>query len=134
MSGLIDDFDLFIFDWDGTISTSSVLVRLSHYFKRRYNPEYIRSHESEFRQPRSVNSPFGANRMRLANFFYGLYTFFVRTHLREGAIEMLEILKKKNKKVALFTDGSRHRVEAELKRLGMAKYFDIIISAESIRV
>ncbi|MDE1825046.1 MAG: HAD-IA family hydrolase [Candidatus Micrarchaeota archaeon] len=132
MHSLLDDFDLFIFDWDGTLSTSTALVRVSHFFKRRYNPQYIRRHLDEFRQPKRIDAQFNAEQARAADFAYTIYTFFVRPRLREGAIEVLETLKRKNKKVALFSDGARQRVENEVRNLGVEKYFDFIVSAQTL--
>ena len=132
MHSLLRDFDLFIFDWDGTLSTSTILVRLSHFFKLRYNTSYIKEHADEFRQPKRASIPFKATQAQTADFIYELYGLFARPKLREGSIELLEKLRKHNKRIALFTDGAQHRVAGELKRLKLEKYFDIIVSAETI--
>lgn len=133
MQSLLRDFDLFIFDWDGTLSTSTLLVRLSHFFKRRYNPNYIRAHPDEFRQPNKVSARLDADEVRALDFVYGIYSFFAKPRLREGTIELLEELKANRKKIALFSDGAQGRLNRELRRLGVDKYFDLIVSAEAIR-
>ncbi len=132
MHSLLKDYDLFIFDWDGTLSTSTAVVRLSHFFKRRYNPNYIKAHPDEFRQPKRVNMNSLAGEMRALDFFYGVYTFFLRTRLRKGALELLRELKENNKKVALFSDGAQQRINSEIRRLGIEQYFDVIVSAQTI--
>lgn len=132
MHSLLKNYDLFIFDWDGTLSTSTVLVRVSHFFKKRYNPEYIRSHASSYKQPKKVNIPFRSAEARTVSWIYELYSVFTKPRLREGTVELLKELKKRNKKIALFSDGAQHRVHAEVKRLGLEEYFDVILSAETI--
>lgn len=132
MSSLINDYDLFIFDWDGTLSTSTMLVRVSHFFKQRYNPDYIRRHADQYRQPKRANIPFRATEARTVSWLYEFYSIFTKPRLREGSIELLKSLKKRNKKIALFSDGAQHRVHKEVKRLELEEYFDMILSAETI--
>ncbi|MDE1850204.1 MAG: HAD-IA family hydrolase [Candidatus Micrarchaeota archaeon] len=133
MQPLLRDFDLFIFDWDGTLSTSTLVVRLSHFLKRRYNPNYIRAHPEEFRQPKKINGALDAGEAKTLDFVYDIYSFFARPKLREGTIELLEGLRANKKTIALFSDGAQGRLNRELRRLGVEKYFDIIVSAETIR-
>jgi len=133
MQPLLRDFDLFIFDWDGTLSTSTLVVRLSHFFKRRYNPNYIRAHPEEFRQPKEINGALDAGEAKTLDFVYDIYSFFARPRLREGTIELLEELRANKKSIALFSDGAQGRLKRELRRLGVDKYFDLIVSAETIR-
>ena len=132
MNSLLKDYDLFIFDWDGTLSTSTMLVRISHFFKKRYNPDYIRAHADKYMQPQRAKIPFRSSEAHAVDFLYEFYSIFTKPKLREGAVELLESLKKRNKKIALFSDGAQHRVHSEVRKLGLEDYFDVILSAETI--
>ncbi|MDE1845957.1 MAG: HAD-IA family hydrolase [Candidatus Micrarchaeota archaeon] len=132
MNPLLRDYDLFIFDWDGTLSTSTMLVRISHFFKRRYNPDYIRAHADKYSQPSRANMRFRSSEAHAVDFLYEIYSLFTRPKLRSGSIELLDALRKSNKRIALFSDGAQHRVHSEVRRLGLEKYFEVILSAETI--
>ena len=51
---LLDENELFIFDWDGTLATSGALIRVSKMLKARYKLGYILKHKERYRV-RSVN-------------------------------------------------------------------------------
>ncbi|MDE1860947.1 MAG: HAD-IA family hydrolase [Candidatus Micrarchaeota archaeon] len=130
---LLKDHDLFIFDWDGTICTSTILVRLTRLFKIRYNPGYIRRHQDKFRidtieklnQREQVSAAYSS--------LYTLYSMFASTRLKPNAAEILEKLKLRGKKVALFSDANRYRLFIDVKRLGVLDDFDFVLSGDAIR-
>jgi HAD superfamily hydrolase (TIGR01549 family) len=131
----ISDFDLFIFDFDGTLSTSTALVRFFRFFKHRYNMSYVLAHKREFN--RNLLGAVQENRNEQYNIydlFYEAYAFFFRPKIKPGAIELLEKLKKKGKKIALFSDGKSLRIRKELAMLRIESYFDIIVSADSLKI
>lgn len=51
---------------------------------------------------------------------------------KEGLVELLSYLKKKNKKIALASSSSRSRIDFLLKREELEGYFDFIISGDDI--
>lgn len=128
------NFDAFIFDWDGTLSTSSLIVYLSHFFKKRYYPQYIISHSKEFSRPTRLQMEEYEGEAKVADFIYGLYTSMFRPKLREGALQLLKELKSKGKKIALYSDGANRRVADELRDLGVERYFDVIVTAGAYKV
>ncbi len=128
----IGDYRLFIFDWDGTLSTSTPIVRLSRLLKRRYNIDYIRSHVSEYdaKASRSIKEKEEVNRAYA--WLYDLYARFVRPRLQIGAAELLAELRKRGKTTAIFSDSARYRLVREARMLGIAPRVDLMLSAESI--
>ncbi|MEM3839175.1 MAG: HAD-IA family hydrolase [Candidatus Micrarchaeaceae archaeon] len=128
----IGDYKLFIFDWDGTLSTSTMLVRASRFLQRRYNLSYIRKHfkdyEEQSRNDIKSEEEFDMIYARL----YDLYSFFYKPRLQPGAAEILKELKKRKKLVAVFSDSERYRLIKEVRMLGLDRYVDFIISAASI--
>ncbi|MCL5419321.1 MAG: HAD family hydrolase [Candidatus Marsarchaeota archaeon] len=129
----LGDYRLFIFDWDGTLSTSTLLVRISRLFKRRYNVKYIRRHAGDYRKAgaRKVHVREEVNRAYAR--LYDLYFHFARPRLQPGAIEVLTELKRRKKTIAIFSDSNNYRLMKEIKELGVAEYVDFVLGADTIK-
>ncbi len=130
---------LFIFDWDGTLSTSTAIVRFSRFFKIRYSPSYIVAHSQLFNK----NAAAGRVDMRVLEReeekndiyakIYEVYSLFAKPKLRKGATELLDALKKSGKKVAVFTDARRYRIIREIRMNGISRRIDYLLSADTIK-
>ncbi len=129
---LIDRYSLFIFDWDGTLSTSTSIVKLARHVKMRYNVSHIMGHRDEYRierMPKFKDERTG----RLYSLAYWLYSIVYKPRLKPGVIELFRLLKKKGKKIAIFSDSNRFRLAIEVNRLGVMDYADFVLSADSIK-
>ncbi len=132
----ISDFELFIFDFDGTLSKPTLLVSLLRYFKRRYNVDFILSHSELFASAKEPEIS-GSKAEKEESFYsklYNFYSFFFKPKIKKNAVEILEGLKKRNKKIALFSDGKEDRIRKELAMLGLEEYFDIVLAADAIKI
>ncbi|MGC8622433.1 MAG: HAD family hydrolase [Candidatus Micrarchaeia archaeon] len=142
----LKDFDLFVFDWDGTLAVEPLLRRLN----KRLNPIWI---IKKFRARKLALSKEKEGRKReTEKYIYrkGIYNdikqtrnrFEVRTsellllllkpRLREGASELLSKLARENKTIILITDGVLYRVYREVTELGVLDYFEVILSLGAI--
>ena len=128
----IGDYGLFIFDWDGTLSTSTFLVRLSRLLQRRYSVGYIKAHFEDYRKQEAKGVKMKEEVNRTYARLYDVYSFFYRPKLQPGVKDLLRDLKARKKRVAIFSDSSRYRLMSEVKMLGLLKYVDFILSADSI--
>ena len=131
----IEDCQLFIFDWDGTLNSMRVTMRLNEAVKRalgRWNKDSdIKEFDaSAFDLKRRLNSEEAKNNVE--TFLFEIFLNFSRPKLHNNSIELLKELKKRKKKIALFTNGRSSRIIREIKYLGIEKYFDSIISARDI--
>lgn len=129
----LEKYDLFIFDWDGTLSTSSALVKVTRFLKRRYNIGYIKNHKELYTIGSMKDVRRKEGRAKLYSFIYDIYSRFTRAEMKPGAMELLKTLKKHRKKVAVFSDSNRHRLYIETRKTNAVKYIDFILSADSIR-
>ncbi|MDE1823222.1 MAG: HAD-IA family hydrolase [Candidatus Micrarchaeota archaeon] len=129
----LEKYDLFIFDWDGTLSTSSALVRVTRFLKRRYNVDYIRKHKDLYSISSMKDVKRKEGRAKLYSFIYDIYSRFSSAELKPGAMELLKALKKHRKKVAVFSDSNRHRLYIETRKTNAVKYIDFVLSADSIK-
>ena len=64
--------------------------------------------------------------------FDWVLTYVSRPLLHKDTIKMLEKLRKRGKKVAIFSNGSSKRVMREFRLLGITGYFDVIVSARDL--
>lgn len=128
---IIDDYDLFIFDWDGTLSTSTILVKVSRLVKRRYNPDYIRRHKSKY-----IASNTNLMRREFLNKIYAnlydVYSKLAMPHLKKDVVSLLELLQRRRKKIAIFSDSEEYRLLNEVKKLGILGKVDFVLSANAI--
>lgn len=130
---LLSKYDLFIFDWDHTLTTSTLLITMLYLLGRRQK----RKHAEELRRMRpddfsARNIELRENVSRLYSLFDDLYSLVFRPKLKPGSIEMIEFLKKNGKKVAIFSDSKTYRLFKEMRALGIAGKVDSALSAESV--
>ncbi len=129
---LIDRYSLFIFDWDGTLATSTTLVRAARLLQTRYNVKKLPKRGSGLRADSRAELVEAVKINRLYAFLYELYSAFYKPKLKPGALDLLKLLKKRGKKIAIFSDANRHRLHIEARKLGAEKYADFMLSAASI--
>ena len=128
-NGLMNRFDTFVFDWDGTLSSLKVLRLVNE----RINPywRYRKSHAlSEKVKKKNMHSK--SRGIRMVAPFVDVSFMVIRPKLHNDSREVLDELKKRRKTIALFTNGAEYRVLPELKKLKIDSYFKIIISAQEV--
>ena len=132
----LSDYELYIFDFDGTLSMPSLFVRLSRYFKKRYDINFIKRHEDLFNKKLELNDEElkVEREERFYSGLYNLYSFFFRPSIKDGSEDLLKMLKESKKKIALFSDGKEYRIRSELAKLRLEEYFDFVLAADSINI
>ena len=130
---LFRDHDLFIFDWDGTLSTSTLLVRATHVFKLRYNPDYIKRNSERFKAQMAAKMRAESDPSPLYRMMNRVYAMVANPKLKPGAVEIMERLKKRGKKTAIFSDSNRYRLFIETRTLGMLDRVDFVLSSDAVR-
>ncbi len=132
--GILQKYDLFIFDWDNTLTTSPFLNMLVDIVKYGSKLRYAKSHEDEFkvdedalRMDQRVESTIGLRPL------IELYELVLRPRLKNDSLQVLKFLKDHRKKVAVFSDAKGYRLAIETKRFGAIKYLDMALAAESIK-
>lgn len=129
------DHDLYVFDWDGTLNSMRLTLRINESLKRAL---HIWNRDSEVKDFTRLDVDL-KRRLKREEWKNNWQTFmfdellnFSKPKLHNDAIRLLKALRKRHKKIALFTNGRGHRVGKELHRLGIVDYFDSIISARDI--
>jgi len=138
--GLSSIYDTFIFDWDGTLRKMSVLYYLNTILNPTYRYKKAKAKSglkfiSSVQAPKShTKSSLEARELKndIMVPLIDLYMLFSKPVLNYAAKEVLDVLDRKRLKIALFTDGSNYRVLKEINRLHIDKYFDTVLSAQSV--
>ncbi len=145
--GMLEDFDTFIFDWDGTITTGTFLRKLNERINPIWNYRKKRGKESvdNFAEniPKNMNTVRGKeirshimNKERESSFITSLIDlsiYFMKPRLHSCARDLISKLDGSGKDLALFTNGALYRIMKEVSYLNLEKYFTIIISAQDIK-
>ena len=143
--GELSRYRSFIFDWDGTLRRVSAARKLNAALNPYWRARKARV-RGKFRKPtqreialsmRHVHTSKTLAELHEAEtavltFIGDLSLAFIVPKLSYGSREVLETLNKKGKDVALFTDAALWRAYKELERVRAMKYFDAILSAQSI--
>ena len=132
---ILKSHDLFVFDWDGTLSSMRLLLRINESLKRLFRRWNVDSAYGDF------SHMDGAARLRLRSeerrnnlmtFTFDIFLNLSRPRLHNDAVRLLKLLKKRGKKVAIFSNGRSSRVKKELRMLGIYNLFDFVISARDL--
>jgi FMN phosphatase YigB (HAD superfamily) len=130
---ILSKYELFIFDWDHTLTTSTLVVTLIHLLgarRRRARIEQMRNRKpSEFS---AKNVEIKEDVSKVYSAFDDIYGLLFRPRLKRNAVQLLRLLKQNGKKVAIFSDSKAYRLLRETEALGVMKYVDFALSAESI--
>jgi HAD superfamily hydrolase (TIGR01549 family) len=132
---MLKNYDLFIFDWDGTLSEMQAVLRGNESFKRllkTWNKSArIKEMEANRRElKKEIEIEESKNRLLAA--IFEVLTALYRPRLHRNALELLMLLKMSHKKVAILSNGNGNRLSKELEKMKIKKYFDLVVSAKDI--
>ena len=131
----LSDFDLFVFDWDGTLTGLKIIRTLDQkygpywlYKRMKYRKEHKKiDMDSESESKRELKE-------RIMSVFADFYLTLFKPKLHNDVKLLLSTLRARGKKVALFTNATEWRINKELDLFGIRDMFDIVLSAQKIKV
>lgn len=133
---MLNKYDAFVFDWDGTLNNLRFTVWLNEKLKRALG---IWNKDSSIKKI-DINSHDIKRKIKAGNIEYDIamplvdvLMFFSKPKLHNDTRELLEALKKHRKKIAIFSNGRSSRLIRELSYAGIADYFDVIVSGMDIK-
>ena len=149
MQRISDRYDSFIFDWDGTIVSLTPIRKADARFdfkisfkknKERKNKDFrVKNEDIESNLYKVYRKSIGRIKDAEHNFKNRIEIFvldiilrFVKPRLHNGVLEVLKELDKKNKEIAVFSDGNLNRLLKEVEILKIENYFTAILSAQSV--
>lgn len=134
--GMLKKYDAFVFDWDGTLNSLRLTVWLNEKMKRAlglWNRDStikrinIRDHDLRKRMDAD------GIEYDIAVPLVDLLMAFSKPKLHNDTKEILEVLKRHRKKIAIFSNGRSSRLVRELTYAGIVDYFDVIVSGMDIK-
>lgn len=143
MRGLSDKFDLFIFDWDGTLSSVKLLRKINEKvnpfwkYKKDVQSRAVMEKEQDFDKLASKVKRGMHRKSTETRLFAPIIDFSIsltRPKLHNDSRELLEDLRRRKKKVVLLTNGASWRVAKELELLDVSRYFDLVVSAQDLKI
>ena len=139
MDRLIDRFDAFIFDWDGTMQSLRTILLINEALKsigrdtksaleggKRYRRNYSELNLKRLIEMEEIDNS-------VMSYLLDAVLWVSRPKLRNDVPETLKYLSSKGKKVIVFSNANRRRLLKEVKLLGISKYIDVIVSARDLR-
>ncbi|MEM0149411.1 MAG: HAD family hydrolase [Candidatus Micrarchaeaceae archaeon] len=135
-----DKYDLFIFDWDGTLERVMYMYKLNE----RLNPFWKNKKKSSFKDAASPNDKRQIEKQlkRLENieerderklkFLLDMYMLFEKPKMQDGSLSVLRSLYNRGKAMAIFSNGASWRIKREIRDLSIDHYFSALISAQHI--
>lgn len=131
---LLEKYDLFIFDWDNTLSSSTAPVNAMQRLKKDFSVMYAKAHPEKYtKEARIGDIRITESEHSFYSTLYDGYTYFFRPGLKKDALTVLKYLKDRRKKVAVFSDAKKYRLYTETRKSGATEYIDLELSAEAIR-
>jgi phosphoglycolate phosphatase len=134
-NALLRNHDLFIFDWDGTLSEMQSVLRLNeslkrvlHTWNRKAKIDEIEANRKGLKRAIEVEQ---TKNEFLAIVFEAAAVLY-RPRMHRNAIDLVRLLKQRGKKVAILSNGNGSRLVKELEKMGVRKEFDLVVSAKDI--
>jgi phosphoglycolate phosphatase-like HAD superfamily hydrolase len=124
---------LFIFDWDGTLWESP---KIFHYFsefqkKFRKQKKLSEKEKKEILERLKKQKIFLQRKRSIESFIYSIIMLIFHEHPKKGSIELINFLKERGKKVAIFTDARKERVLLALKKYNIK--VDYLVTTREIK-
>jgi HAD superfamily hydrolase (TIGR01509 family) len=130
--GLAKKYKLFVFDWDGTLLYLRFPLAVNEAIKRAFRLWNV-SAPKNLVDLRDYDMRKTLAREEIKN---GVLTFLAdvifmlsKPKLHNDTVKILKMLKKKNRRIAIFSNSGRYRLLKELSYLGVKDYFEVIVSA-----
>ncbi len=134
MKGFLDRYDLFIFDWDGTLTEIKLMNRVNERLNFLWLKKKERSKRAALYNRRQVARLEAKEAKEIKEYksLIDVLMLLARPKLQPYTVETLKLLKKGGKRVVLFSNGAYWRVAKEAKNLGVMGYFDFLLSGQDI--
>lgn len=134
---LLDKFDVFIFDWDGTLNSMRMITKVNESVKRALG---LWNRDSSIKDFKSMNynlkqrTEAGEEHKNGAVLVIAeLFLMLSKPRLQKDSIELLKALKKRGKRIAILSNARSYRLLGELSYLKITDYFDVIVSTREIK-
>lgn len=132
---LLDKYDLFIFDWDGTLVEIKLINKLNEKLNFLWKMRKQKSIAAALENKGVIRLRENVEKKAAQRHYRSVIDFLMlvaRPDLQEHSLETLKFLRQHRKKLVLFSNGAYWRVSKEAKDLGAAKYFDFMLSAQNL--
>jgi HAD superfamily hydrolase (TIGR01509 family) len=133
--GMAGKIDLFIFDWDGTLNSMRLTMRINEAVKRALGvwnrDSSIKDLDRmDYNLKRQLKDE--ERKLDVLTFLFDIFLNFSRPKLHNDSVELLKKLRARHKRIAVLSNGRSQRLIKEIKYLGIGDYFDSVVSGRHI--
>ncbi len=133
---LSERYDLFIFDWDGTLNRLRLELRIKDLITLRALRKVLGTKKRSASQPSDQDKVIDLKKREMEtnilSFFIDIFIFFSRTRLQKGTLKTMRELNRRGKHVAIFTNAARMRILKEINSVDITRYLEAVVSAREI--
>ncbi len=132
----ISSFELYLFDWDGTLNSMGVVHRSYENLQRaikKWNKDSKLKDIEKSKKKLKEKAIEEERKNLLVAALFDVLLIFVRPKLHNDTIKLIQYLRDHGKKVAILSNGRGARLRKELKILGIEGMFDAVVSAKDIK-
>ncbi len=129
------EIDLFIFDWDGTLNSMRLTMRINEAVKRAlgiWNKDSSIKDLSNMDYNLKKQLKDEERKLDVLTFLFDIFLNFSKPRLHNDTVALLKKLRSRHKRMAIFSNGRSQRILSELKRLNILYYFDSVVSGRHI--
>jgi HAD superfamily hydrolase (TIGR01549 family) len=136
---ILDMLKAILFDFDGTIVDSlkhhlyAYRQAYNHFGKNLTDEQIIRDAFYTSVDEKTARYQIEDKEKFSQAYFKHLDDAFERLEVQENLIEGLDFLKNKNLKLAIITFAPGERTKMHLKRIGLDKYFDVVLGGDDVK-
>jgi phosphoglycolate phosphatase len=130
-------FDVFIFDWDGTLNDLRMITWVNEATKRALG---LWNRDSAIKDFQSMNYNLRHKIEVREEYKNGIMAIladvlmvFSKPVLHKSTMKLLKELKSRGKKIAILSNERGYRLMMEISYLNIGDYFDVIVSAKHIK-
>lgn len=132
---LMKDYELFVFDWDGTLNSMRLTMRMNEAIKRALHMWNRDSGIKDFKHVDYDLKMKLKEEERKNDIMTNLFDILLnlsRPKLHNDSLKLIRKLRSSGKKVAIFSNGRGGRVIREMRILGITDSFDVVVSARDL--
>ncbi|MGC8567780.1 MAG: HAD family hydrolase [Candidatus Micrarchaeia archaeon] len=136
---LLEKYSFFIFDWDGTLTSIRLLLKIKDTISRikLLRKGFKSSRKTSARKlgtlPTNAGIAMEEEKNGLLSLLVDFFLILSRPRLHKYTLETLALLKERGKTLVILTNAGKHRINREASYTRVSKYFSFIASARQMK-
>ncbi len=133
--GFLQKYDLFIFDWDGTLVNIKIINKLNETINLLWLKKKAASRKralANLRVKLKAREEREARESEEYKSIADVLMLLFAPKLQDGSLDVLRLIEEGKREAVLFSNGAYWRVSKEARVLGVRHYFKALVSAQEL--